>query len=83
VKFSLSVLEVLVDSDYCEHRPDQFVRAWLYCALVKYGWAPLASFQGPVSDMESDFWGWGIANFEEGQRDFGSIAFRKMFSLLG
>lgn len=76
----LEKLEELVDAYYGEHRPEKIARAWLQALLGKYGWTLWASIQGSVSELDFDFWSWGMEKYELAQSEFTSTYFSKMLS---
>ena len=73
-------LEELVDAYYGMHRPEKVARAWLQALLGKYGWTLWASIQSSVSDLEFDFWEWGMEKYELAQSEFTSNYFQRMLS---
>lgn len=74
----LSALEELVDAYYGVHRPEKVARAWLQALLGKYGWTLWASIQNSVSDLDFDFWSWGMEKYELAQSEFTGSHFTKM-----
>ncbi len=76
----LGELEELVDAYYGKHRPEKVARAWLQALLGKYGWTLWASIQSSVSDLDFDFWSWGMEKYELAQAEFMSPYFSKMLS---
>lgn len=76
----LEQLEELVDAYYGVHRPEKVARAWLQALLGKYGWTLWASIQSSVSDLDFDFWSWGMEKYELAQSEFTSTYFSKMLT---
>lgn len=76
----LADLEELVDAYYGTHRPEKVARAWLQALLGKYGWTLWASIQSSVSDLDFDFWSWGMEKYELAQSEFTSSYFSKMLT---
>jgi len=76
----LEQLEELVDAYYGAHRPEKVARAWLQALLGKYGWTLWASIQSSVSDLDFDFWSWGMEKYELAQSEFTSTYFSKMLT---
>ncbi len=76
----LDQLEELVDAYYGEHRPEKVARAWLQALLGKYGWTLWASIQSSVSDLDFDFWSWGMEKYELAQSEFTGSYFTKMLT---
>ena len=76
-KLPLSALEELVTAYYGGSRPEKLARAWLFALLAKYGWTLWASIQSSVSDIDFDFWQWGMEKFDDVQENFASIKFEQ------
>lgn len=74
----LEHLEELVDAYYGSHRPEMVARAWLQALLGKYGWTLWASIQSSVSELDFDFWSWGMEKYEKARSEFSSEFFTKM-----
>ena len=74
----LEKLEELVDAYYGAHRPEKVARAWLQALLGKYGWTLWASIQNSVSELDFDFWSWGMEKYELAQSEFSSKYFLEM-----
>ncbi len=74
----LDQLEELVDAYYGAHRPEKVARAWLQALSGKYGWTLWASIQSSVSDLDFDFWSWGMEKYELAQSEFTGSYFEKM-----
>ena len=72
---SYDQLTELVDAYYGKHRPEKVARAWLYALLARYGWTLWASIQNAISDIDFDFWDWGMQKYEVAQKDFSSKQF--------
>jgi thiamine kinase-like enzyme len=67
----------LVDAYYGKHRADKVARGWLYALLARYGWTLWASIQASVSEIEFNFWDWGMEKYEVAMRDFASPQFNQ------
>ena len=76
----LEKLEELVDAYYGTHRPEKVARAWLQALLGKYGWTLWASIQSSVSELDFDFWSWGMEKYELAQTELTSKHFMKMLA---
>jgi len=76
----LEKLEELVDAYYGAHRPEKVARAWLQALLGKYGWTLWASIQSSVSDLDFDFWAWGMEKYDLAQSEFSGSYFQKMLT---
>ncbi|CAB4657400.1 unannotated protein [freshwater metagenome] len=73
----IDALEELVSAYYGEYRPDKVARAWLWALMAKYGWTLWASIQSSVSDLDFDFWEWGMSKYDLASSEFISGYFRK------
>ena len=76
-KLPISALEELVAAYYGSSRPEKLARAWLFALLAKYGWTLWASIQSSVSDLDFDFWQWGMEKFEDVEESFASDKFER------
>lgn len=79
----LEVLHQLIKGYYGEDRRDKFARAWLFASLAKYGWTLWASIQNSISEIDFDFWEWGMVKYQDVSRDFGSKYFYELMNDLG
>ena len=73
----IEALEELVTAYYGAHRPDKVARAWLWALMAKYGWSLWASIQDSVSEIEFDFWEWGMSKYDLARSEFTSEYFKK------
>lgn len=78
----IEALQKLVSAYYGEDRPDKFARAWLFSVLAKYGWTLWASIQDGISELDFDFWSWGMKKYADVQNDFGSQFYRTQIANL-
>lgn len=78
----IDVLHQLISGYYGSDKPEKFARAWLFSVLAKYGWTLWASIQDSISEIDFDFWSWGMQKYEDVQRDFGSTEFYRQISNL-
>lgn len=78
----IEVLEELIVGYFGTFKEEKFARAWLFASLAKYGWTLWASIQDGISDLDFDFWSWGMLKFDDVKRDFGSAEFYKKVSEL-
>ena len=76
-KLPISALEELVTAYYGSSRPEKLARAWLFALLAKYGWTLWASIQSSVSDIDFDFWQWGMEKFDDAAESFASDKFER------
>ena len=72
----IDALEELVSAYYGTHRPEKVARAWLWALMAKYGWTLWASIQSSVSDIEFDFWEWGMSKYDLARSEFTSDYFK-------
>ena len=70
-------LAELVTSYYGKSRPEKIARAWLFALLAKYGWSLWASIQNGISELDFDFWQWGMHRFEFAANAFESKKFEQ------
>ena len=73
----IDALEELVGAYYGGYRPDKVARAWLWALMAKYGWTLWASIQSSVSDLDFDFWEWGMSKYDLARSEFTSDYFTK------
>jgi thiamine kinase-like enzyme len=73
----IEALEELVTAYFGSHRPDKVARAWLWALMAKYGWTLWASIQVSVSEIEFDFWEWGMSKYDLARTEFTSEYFKK------
>jgi len=78
----IEVLHELITGYYGSFRQDKFARAWLFASLAKYGWTLWASIQDSMSEIDFDFWEWGMLKYEDVKRDFGSDYFYELLNQL-
>lgn len=65
-------LEHLVAAYFGAPSPVPTARARLFGLVAKYGWTLWASIQDAVSDVDFDFWQWGMAKYERARAEFAS-----------
>jgi thiamine kinase-like enzyme len=68
-------LEHLVTSYYGAPSPARTARARLFGLMSKYGWTLWASIQDAVSDVDFDFWHWGMEKYTRAVAEFRGSAF--------
>jgi thiamine kinase-like enzyme len=73
----IEALEELVTAYFGSNRPDKVARAWLWALMAKYGWTLWASIQDSVSEIEFDFWEWGMSKYDLARSEFTSDYFKK------
>ena len=45
-------------------------RAWLWGLLSKYGWTLWAAIQDGTSELDFDFWAWGMEKYDRAVAEF-------------
>ncbi|MDP9094170.1 MAG: choline kinase family protein [Actinomycetota bacterium] len=74
----LDRLDELVDTYYGFHSPAMIARARLLAVMSKYGWMLWAAIQDAVSDVEFDFWSWGMEKYERAVAEFDAPEFSRL-----
>ena len=67
---SLAQLEELVGLYYGAHLRNKVARARLWGLVAKYGWMLWASIQDGISELEFDFWAWGLEKYDRAVAEF-------------
>jgi thiamine kinase-like enzyme len=75
-------LSELVTAYYGGMRADKLARAWLFCQVAKYGWTLWASIQDSVSELDFDFWEWGMLKYDSMREAISSKRFTEMMERL-
>jgi thiamine kinase-like enzyme len=75
---SLEQLDELVAHYYGSHLANKVARARLWGLMSKYGWTLWASIQDGVSDIDFDFWGWGMEKYERAVPEFEGPDFERL-----
>jgi thiamine kinase-like enzyme len=73
-------LEELVACYYGEPYPDKVARARLWGVIAKYGWMLWASIQEGVSEIEFDFWSWGLEKYERALEEIEDPLFDRLLA---
>lgn len=68
----LDRLDHLVTSYLGRPDPVLVARARLFATIAKYGWTLWASIQDAVSEVDFDFWSWGMAKYDRAIAEFRS-----------
>jgi thiamine kinase-like enzyme len=71
-------LDYLVTSYYGERSSARNARARLFALMSKYGWTLWASIQDAVSDVDFDFWQWGMEKYARAVAEFRSPSFDRL-----
>jgi thiamine kinase-like enzyme len=75
---SLDQLEQLVASYYGRPLRNKIARARLWGLMSKYGWTLWASIQDGVSEIDFDFWEWGMEKYERAKGEFDGPDFGRL-----
>jgi thiamine kinase-like enzyme len=75
---SLEQLDELVSHYYGRPLANKVARARLWGLMSKYGWTLWASIQDGVSDIDFDFWGWGMEKYERAVLEFEGPDFERL-----
>ena len=75
---SLEQLDELVSHYYARPLANKVARARLWGLMSKYGWTLWASIQDGVSDIDFDFWGWGMEKYERAVAEFDGPDFERL-----
>ena len=73
----IEALVELVKAYYGGYSPERVARAWLWALMAKYGWTLWASIQSEVSELDFDFWEWGMAKYDLARSEFTSEYFKQ------
>jgi thiamine kinase-like enzyme len=75
---ALPQLDELVAAYYGRPLRHKVARARLWGLMSKYGWTLWAVIQQNVSDIEFDFWSWGLEKYERAVAEFESPEFERL-----
>jgi thiamine kinase-like enzyme len=75
---SLDQLEQLVAGYYGRPLRNKIARARLWGLMSKYGWTLWASIQDGVSEIDFDFWEWGMEKYERAEAEFDGPDFARL-----
>jgi thiamine kinase-like enzyme len=71
-------LEELVTAYLGGYSAVQVARARLFGLMSKYGWTLWASIQDATSDVDFDFWSWGMEKYERAVAEFDGPDFERL-----
>jgi thiamine kinase-like enzyme len=83
--------EAALEADRLEHlvacyfggpSPVQTARARLFGLMAKYGWTLWASIQASVSDVDFDFWEWGMEKYARARAEFADPLLDRLISTI-
>jgi thiamine kinase-like enzyme len=75
---SLEQLDALVAHYYGRRLRNKVARARLWGLMSKYGWTLWASIQDGVSEIDFDFWEWGMEKYERAVAEFEGSGFEQL-----
>ena len=75
---SLGQLEELVDHYYGRPLRSKVARARLWGLMSKYGWTLWGSIQDGISDLDFDFWAWGMEKYDRAVEEFDGPGFEAL-----
>jgi thiamine kinase-like enzyme len=73
-------LAELVAAYYRGPAPSKVARARLHALMSNYGWTLWAAIQAATSELDFDFWGWGLEKYERAVADFRSPELNRLLS---
>jgi thiamine kinase-like enzyme len=77
---SLDLLEELVASYFGSPRPSLVARGRLLGLMSKYGWTLWASIQDASSELDFDFWAWGLEKYARAVEEFDGPDFEELLA---
>ena len=75
---TLEQLDELIGHYYGQPLRNKVARARLWGLMSKYGWTLWASIQDSVSEIDFDFWEWGMEKYERAVIEFDSPGFEQL-----
>jgi thiamine kinase-like enzyme len=75
-------LEELVTCYYGRRLTNKIARARLYGLMSQYGWTLWASIQDATSDIDFDFWTWGLEKYDRAVETFRSPELAQLVELV-
>jgi thiamine kinase-like enzyme len=77
---ALEQLEELVTAYFGRPLRNKVARARLWGLMSKYGWTLWASIQDGISELDFDFWGWGMEKYERAVAEFDGPDFERLLA---
>jgi thiamine kinase-like enzyme len=77
---ALAQLEELVTAYFGRPLRNKVARARLWGLMSKYGWTLWASIQDGISELDFDFWGWGMEKYERAVAEFDGPDFERLLA---
>jgi thiamine kinase-like enzyme len=78
--FGAEHLRELVTAYVGHESRSKLARAELYALMALYGWTLWASIQDAVSEVEFDFWSWGMEKYDRAVAGFASPHFARLIT---
>jgi thiamine kinase-like enzyme len=75
-----AALADLVTAYYGRPRRSRTARAELFSLVARYGWTLWGAIQHATSELDFDFWSWGLERYEAAVAGFSSPAFARLLS---
>jgi thiamine kinase-like enzyme len=75
-------LEELIAGYYGAPSPAKVARARLHALMSNYGWTLWACIQAATSELDFDFWGWGLEKYERAVAEFRGPELSQLLSAL-
>jgi thiamine kinase-like enzyme len=79
-RLSVEKLAALVTAYYGRPRRSRIARAELFGLVSRYGWTLWGAIQHATSELDFDFWSWGMERFEAAASGFTSPRFARLLS---
>ena len=79
---TLEQLEELVTCYYGHPLADKVARARLFGLMSQYGWTLWASIQDAASDLDFDFWTWGLEKYDRAVATFRGSELSRLLELV-
>jgi len=76
----LEHLDVIIEAYYGVPSRQKVARARLQGLMSKYGWTLWASIQDGASEIEFDFWSWGMEKYERAVEEFRAPSFERLLA---
>lgn len=80
---SLEQLEQLVAAYYGRPSRHKVARARLWGLMSKYGWTLWASISSGISELDFDFWAWGLEKYDRAVAEFDGPEFERLLEEAG
>src|SRR5262249_22058199 len=75
-------LDHLATAYFERPEPVEIARARLFALMARYAWTLWASIQEAVSDVDFDYWQWGMAKYVRAREEFRSPELEQLISIV-